>query len=242
MLFSGDQVLGWGTTFQQDLHQYMATLHRMIAATPTRLFPGHGPPIEDSLGFLARYIAHRQAREDQLWQRLSDPDVHRGVAATMDLVRGLYADIDEQRLWMARENVEKILRKFEKETRVFAWVVVTDEDDEDGGEDDERGVALDKQPGGVTTLGAINPPSAQLDDTGGSGSVVVWRGGVEQPQGGVGVSTAANKWRRHIFPPGFVRRQPSYLVWTAYPHPPPNDWSANRPGFDFDDVGPGSRD
>ena len=121
---------------------------------------------------------------------------------------------------MARENVEKILRKFEKETRVFAWVIDDSEDETDGAGGKEEDSEADRD---GSTAGV-------------SGDVQVWWGGLEQPQGGVGVSTSANEWRRHIFPPGFVRRQPAYLVWTSFPHPPPNDWSSNRPGYDFDDV------
>lgn len=67
-----------------------------------------------------RYIAHRQSREDQVWTWLTSN--HHGVAATMDIVRALYVNTPEERIWMARENVEKILRKLEKENRCFAWL------------------------------------------------------------------------------------------------------------------------
>jgi glyoxylase-like metal-dependent hydrolase (beta-lactamase superfamily II) len=64
-LFSGDQVLGWGTTFQMDLHDYMSTLYRMLAAQPSRLLPGHGPPIDDSLGFLTYACPDTPMRSSQ---------------------------------------------------------------------------------------------------------------------------------------------------------------------------------
>eukprot|EP00747_Dinoflagellata_sp_TGD_P215286 gnl/TRDRNA2_/TRDRNA2_88000_c0_seq1.p1 gnl/TRDRNA2_/TRDRNA2_88000_c0~~gnl/TRDRNA2_/TRDRNA2_88000_c0_seq1.p1 ORF type:complete len:392 (-),score=73.63 gnl/TRDRNA2_/TRDRNA2_88000_c0_seq1:12-1187(-) len=39
-LFSGDHVLGWGTTFIFDLYDYMKTLAFMIALQPVHLYPG----------------------------------------------------------------------------------------------------------------------------------------------------------------------------------------------------------
>ena len=143
-LFSGDQVLGFGTTFQQDLYvvlptppnislachrpirrliwrsryDYMRTLHRMLSLRPTRLFPGHGPTIDDSVGFLERYIAHRQVREDQVYETT----LALKQSTTMRIVRTIYTSTSEEKLWMARENVEKVLRKLEKENRVWAWL------------------------------------------------------------------------------------------------------------------------
>jgi hypothetical protein len=117
-LFSGDQVLGFGTTFQQDLYDYMRTLHRMLALQPTRLYPGHGPTIDNSVDFLSRYISHRQAREDQVYAATKSL-VSTG---TMALVRAIYTSTAEEKLWMARENVEKVMRKMEKEDRVWAWL------------------------------------------------------------------------------------------------------------------------
>jgi len=110
-LFSGDHVLGWGTTFIFDLYDYMNTLQFMIALRPVHLYPGHGPMIEDGVGLLERYIVHRKSREDQvedvLLQR-SDP------LSVADIVQTIYTSTPPERLWMARENVQKVLRKFDK--------------------------------------------------------------------------------------------------------------------------------
>jgi len=122
-LFSGDQVLGFGTTFQQDLYDYMRTLHRMLSLQPTRLFPGHGPTIDDSIDFLSRYVSHRQAREDQVYEEVVK---FTEGADTMALVRKIYTETTEEKMWMARENVEKVMRKMEKENRVWAWLKAPD--------------------------------------------------------------------------------------------------------------------
>ena len=38
----------------------------MLALAPRRLYPGHGPVIEDACDLLLRYQAHRRAREEQV--------------------------------------------------------------------------------------------------------------------------------------------------------------------------------
>ena len=75
-IFSGDHVLGFGTTQLVDLYDYMSTLRRMKDYRPTRCYPGHGPTIGAAgdggyaIEFLERYEAHRQSREDQVVQLL----------------------------------------------------------------------------------------------------------------------------------------------------------------------------
>lgn len=64
-LFSGDHVLGWGTTFILDMKDYMESLRKMLHMQPVSLFPGHGHFIEDGVDVLQRYISHRQTREEQ---------------------------------------------------------------------------------------------------------------------------------------------------------------------------------
>ena len=64
--FSGDNVLGWGTTWVQDLHAYMASLRAMAALRPRRLFPGHGPMVENGPAVIVRYLRHREDRKFHL--------------------------------------------------------------------------------------------------------------------------------------------------------------------------------
>jgi glyoxylase-like metal-dependent hydrolase (beta-lactamase superfamily II)/8-oxo-dGTP pyrophosphatase MutT (NUDIX family) len=66
-LFAGDNVLGQGTAViappDGDMAAYLESLHRMRSLEPTRIYPGHFPPVEDAVGTIDRYMAHRAERE-----------------------------------------------------------------------------------------------------------------------------------------------------------------------------------
>jgi glyoxylase-like metal-dependent hydrolase (beta-lactamase superfamily II) len=68
-VLSGDTVLGFGTTVVHDMYDYMATLRRLLDARPMRLYPGHGPVIENGSDFIGRYIQHREVRRDDFEKR-----------------------------------------------------------------------------------------------------------------------------------------------------------------------------
>ena len=55
-VFSGDHVLGYGTTVVNDMFDYMASLRKLLALEPKHLYPGHGPFIQDGVGLLERYL------------------------------------------------------------------------------------------------------------------------------------------------------------------------------------------
>eukprot|EP00434_Breviolum_minutum_P018473 symbB.v1.2.016296.t2/scaffold1236.1/size130149/14 len=72
-LFTGDNVLGWGTGTFQDLQPYMKSLKRMAAQVPRVLYPAHGPAIagaEESAAWLKMYISHREERIHQVAKEL----------------------------------------------------------------------------------------------------------------------------------------------------------------------------
>jgi glyoxylase-like metal-dependent hydrolase (beta-lactamase superfamily II) len=62
-LFSGDNVLGVGTTVipnaSGDLGDYLRSLETLLAERPRRIYPAHGPAIEDAVGKIREYIEHR---------------------------------------------------------------------------------------------------------------------------------------------------------------------------------------
>mmetsp|Transcript_52748 Transcript_52748/g.98764 ORF Transcript_52748/g.98764 Transcript_52748/m.98764 type:complete len:339 (+) Transcript_52748:34-1050(+) len=89
-LFTGDNVLGWGTGTFQDLQQYMRSLKLMAAQAPGVLYPAHGPVISGASevsAWLQMYITHREERiqqvEDELQSAGSGLDL-------VDLVRRVY--------------------------------------------------------------------------------------------------------------------------------------------------------
>src|SRR5438067_1413945 len=69
-MFTGDHVLGRGTTViaypDGNLAAYLVSLDRARAAKPRRLYPGHGPVVEDPDPVLAYYKEHRLEREREV--------------------------------------------------------------------------------------------------------------------------------------------------------------------------------
>ena len=113
-LFSGDNVLGVGTTVipatSGDLGQYMASLERLLGEEPTAIYPAHGPKIEDGPGKIREYIAHRNLREKQVLAELA-----KGPRDPMTIVRVIYAAYPETLHGAAAQSVTQHLMKLERE-------------------------------------------------------------------------------------------------------------------------------
>jgi len=73
---AGDMVASEGTILidPDDGHmgRYLESLARLRAEEPTLLAPAHGLAIRDADATLARYVAHRQMREDKILAALGD--------------------------------------------------------------------------------------------------------------------------------------------------------------------------
>ena len=73
--FTGDAVLGEGSVFIApgggSLGAYLDGLRRLRALNPPRLFPGHGPVVEDAASKLDEYVAHRLERERRIVSALA---------------------------------------------------------------------------------------------------------------------------------------------------------------------------
>jgi ribonuclease/clavin/mitogillin len=115
-LFSGDNVLGIGTTViplqSGDLADYLASLEKMLAAAPGRIYPAHGPLIENGQGKLHEYIAHRHEREREIVRVLEE-----GPAAPIEIVRVVYRAYPEHLHPAAVQSVTQHLLKLERERR-----------------------------------------------------------------------------------------------------------------------------
>ncbi|KAF8543024.1 beta-lactamase-like protein [Trichophaea hybrida] len=118
-IFTGDNVLGHGTSVFVDLKQYMDSLQRMLELKPGRAYPAHGQLIEDGQMKLREYIKHRQRREAQIvqnLQKLRDEKAGPGGAVTsMELVKRIYTDVDPALHQAAEAGVIQVLEKLEKE-------------------------------------------------------------------------------------------------------------------------------
>jgi len=100
-LLTGDTILGRGTTVVAHpdgrLDDYLASLAVIRDLGPFTLLPGHGPAGGDAGGRATAYAAHRAQRLDQVRAALAA-----GAVTAHDVVRRVYADVDE-RLWPAAE-------------------------------------------------------------------------------------------------------------------------------------------
>jgi ribonuclease/clavin/mitogillin len=115
-LFSGDNVLGVGTTVIPshggDLLEYMRSLGRMLALAPRRIYPAHGPVVDDGCAKIRQYIEHRDAREAQILAALA-----LGDAEIAMIVKRVYTDVPEVLHAAAAHSVAAHLGKLEREGR-----------------------------------------------------------------------------------------------------------------------------
>ncbi len=97
---TGDTILGRGTTVLTDLGDYLASL-RVLAAEPpaTVALPGHGAELPDLSKTAQEYLAHREARLNQVRAALAELGEN---ATTRQVVERVYADVDRS-LWPAAE-------------------------------------------------------------------------------------------------------------------------------------------
>jgi len=114
-LFSGDTILGAGTSVFTNLTTYMASLRRLAVLRPSKIYPAHGPMIEDGLDRIEGYIKHRTAREAQVVKTLHDSDC---AMSAMDIVKLLYTDTNPALFGAAATNVLLHLFKLKDENRV----------------------------------------------------------------------------------------------------------------------------
>ena len=104
-VLTGDTVLGRGTTVvahpDGELGAYLGSLRRLRdlaeSAEVTRMWPGHGPLIDDALAVIEGYLAHRADRLEQVREALAA-----GATTPRDVVERVYADVDRV-LWPAAE-------------------------------------------------------------------------------------------------------------------------------------------
>jgi glyoxylase-like metal-dependent hydrolase (beta-lactamase superfamily II) len=116
-LVSGDNVLGVGTTVipaqSGDLAQYLDSLERLLALGPSRIYPAHGPCIEDGRRKIREYLDHRHARDAQILSALRT-----GARDVPAIVAIVYAAYPAALHAAAGQSVTSHLLKLEREGRV----------------------------------------------------------------------------------------------------------------------------
>jgi glyoxylase-like metal-dependent hydrolase (beta-lactamase superfamily II) len=115
-LFTGDVILGGSTTVipsdDGDLADYLDSLRRLQAMDVRRIYPAHGPVIEDGPAKIAEYLEHRMLRERQILEALAD-----GVETIPAIVARIYVDVAPALHPVAALSVESHLKKLAREGR-----------------------------------------------------------------------------------------------------------------------------
>lgn len=116
-IFTGDNVLGVGSSVipaeTGNMRDYMQSLERLKSENPKRLYPAHGPLVENASAKLDEYLAHRRDREAQIVQALQS-----GATHVSEIVTKVYADVDKVLHVAAAQSVAAHLIKLEQEKRV----------------------------------------------------------------------------------------------------------------------------
>jgi glyoxylase-like metal-dependent hydrolase (beta-lactamase superfamily II) len=126
VLFSGDTLLGSSTTTVHDLAEYRRSLQRLLELPNlTAICPGHGEVVHDPRERLQMYVEHRNQRERQVVEALSEG----GVQTSWDIMLKLYPEINPRLRRAADGNVQAHLRQLETEGRINAFAGVRREKD-----------------------------------------------------------------------------------------------------------------
>jgi ribonuclease/clavin/mitogillin len=115
-LFTGDVVLGAGTTVIPldggSMAAYLESLRRILELDLERIYPGHGPCIEDPAERVRAYLAHRHEREEQIVDALAA-----GATSVEEIVERIYTDTPRPLHRAAGQSVLSHLLKLEHEHR-----------------------------------------------------------------------------------------------------------------------------
>lgn len=117
-LFAGDLLVAGGTIMIAasgggSLRAYLASLAAVRALDPARVYPGHGPVIDEPVALIDQYVAHRHEREAQVLRAIEG-----GAADPEAIVRLVYPDLNPALAGAARETVLAHLQKLREDGRI----------------------------------------------------------------------------------------------------------------------------
>jgi hydroxyacylglutathione hydrolase len=114
-VFCGDLMMGGLDTAlvappEGNLQDYLDSLERIRAREPHIIYPAHGEPITDPAGAIARYVAHRAARQQQVLAVLAA-----GARTLEQVADGVYGGtvppaLRDAALLAARAYLDNLLR------------------------------------------------------------------------------------------------------------------------------------
>ena len=110
VVFTGDLILGRGSSMvtypEGDVAAYLRSLDKLAALRPRVLFPGHWDPVENAMGKITEYRAHRLEREAQILA-----EVKRGKGSAKELTRRVYGELDDKLMVAAEMTMRAHLHK-----------------------------------------------------------------------------------------------------------------------------------
>jgi glyoxylase-like metal-dependent hydrolase (beta-lactamase superfamily II) len=112
-LFTGDHIMGGSSVMVEDLGPYLASLERLRPMGFTRLYPGHGPEIDQPTEVISWYLEHRRQREEEILAA-----VRSGAGTVGAVVEVVYRDVDSSLHPLAARSVIAHLRKLAGDGRV----------------------------------------------------------------------------------------------------------------------------
>jgi glyoxylase-like metal-dependent hydrolase (beta-lactamase superfamily II) len=116
-LFAGDLVMNGSTVViappDGDMGAYLRSLERVRQRRATRIYPGHGEPIENPDAVIEEYVKHRLMREQQVLDAL-----RAGPRRIADIVPLIYTGLPGSLHRMAALSVHAHLLKLEAEGKV----------------------------------------------------------------------------------------------------------------------------
>jgi glyoxylase-like metal-dependent hydrolase (beta-lactamase superfamily II) len=115
-LFAGDCVLGKGTCVFEELDVYLNSLKMILAEFPAlkRIYPGHGPVVENGVEKIQSYVRHREDREKEIILQFRKSGFPISV---LQIVQGVYGEqVKDERIKLAAaNNVIQHLKKLVKD-------------------------------------------------------------------------------------------------------------------------------
>ena len=117
ILFSGDNILGYGTAVihppDGNMTDYLRSLERLLGLDISLILPGHGPLIGKPEAKIREYIKHRLEREQQVIAAL-----RQGHETIGDVTQTIYVDVSAALRRVAEFSVQAHLEKLMREGRV----------------------------------------------------------------------------------------------------------------------------
>ncbi len=117
VLFSGDNILGYGTAVihppDGNMTDYLRSLERLLGFDISLILPGHGPMVGKPEAKIREYIKHRMDREQQVLAAMRG-----GLQTIGDITQLIYKDVSAALQRVAEFSVQAHLEKLMRDGRV----------------------------------------------------------------------------------------------------------------------------